>query len=78
MAVTMTYDRPFWPPGPEIAEQAWDAYGVWETRWEDDLEGIDEPLERTRIYAHMVDGIDIDLAKAMARTVLNGELGKET
>lgn len=63
----MHQDRPFWPPGSELMAQALDAYAAWESRWSEDLEEIDCIHERAAIYSHMVDGIDIDLAKAMAR-----------
>ncbi len=59
-------DRPFHPPGSEIMAQAFDAYAAWESRWEEDLEDIDDPLTRSTVYTYMMDGIDIDLAKAEA------------
>lgn len=58
--------RPFWPPGAEITAQAYDAFRAWETRWSEDLEGVECLIQRSAIYSHMDDGIDIDLAKAMA------------
>ena len=60
-------DRPFSPPGAEIMAQAFDAYSAWEYRWGDDLEGVESIIERATIYSYMSDGIDIDLAKTMAR-----------
>ena len=59
--------RPMWPPGAEIAAQAFDAYAAWEHKWSEDLEGFDDPYERASAYSHMRGGIDIDLAKDMAR-----------
>jgi len=46
--------------------QAFDAYAAWESRWSEDLEGIDDQLMLATIYTYMMDGVDIDLAKAMA------------
>lgn len=64
----MTNDRPFWPPRAEVEAQAWDAYAAWERRWSEDLEEVEDVLERTRVYSYMSDGIDVDLAKAMAKS----------
>jgi len=62
-----TMTRPMWPPGSEIAAQCFDAYAAFESRWEEDLEGIDDIYERATIYGLVMDGVDIDLAKMMAR-----------
>jgi hypothetical protein len=62
----MTYDRPFSPPGAEIMAQCFDAFADFESRYSEDLEEIDDVNERAIIYGYVLDGIDIDLAKAMA------------
>lgn len=66
-AMTIT-DRPAWPPGAEILCQCFDAYGQWKDRWSEDLEELDDDYEAVAaVYSYMMDGIDIDLAKAMVR-----------
>jgi hypothetical protein len=52
--------------GNEIAASAFDRFLEWERKWSHDLEGIDT-WERAGVYCYMMDGIDIDLAKAMVR-----------
>ena len=52
--------------GNEIAAIAFGLFLEWERKWSDDLEGIDT-WDRTGVYSYMMDGIDIDLAKAMVR-----------
>jgi hypothetical protein len=52
--------------GNEIAACAFDRFLEWERKWSDDLEGIDT-WGRAGVYAYMMEGIDIDLAKAMVR-----------
>jgi hypothetical protein len=65
-------DRPFWPPGSEIAAQAFDKFDTWMARWPDDLVDLDTH-ERAIVYGHMRAGVDIDSAKAMARVELSHE-----
>ena len=51
----------------EIVAAAFADYAIWQDKWSEDLEEIDNPLELATIYNHMMSGIDIDLAKAMAK-----------
>lgn len=50
--------------GPEIVEEAFEAFDRWCEEWADDLEGLCV-ADQTVVYGYMIDGIDIDLAKAM-------------
>lgn len=61
-------DRPIWPPSAEITAQGFDAYDAWERRWSEDLEEVNCLMQRVAIYSYMNNGIDIDLAKAMAES----------
>lgn len=56
--------RPMWPPGAEIAAQAFEKFSAWEERWSEDLVDI-EITDRATIYGYMMNGIDIDSAKIM-------------
>lgn len=47
----MTYDRPFWPPGSEIAAQAFDAFEAW--RREHDPDGEIGILELVQAYGEL-------------------------
>jgi hypothetical protein len=49
-------DRPLWPPGAEIAAQCFDHFTAWETRWCEELEEVDDIMERAIIYGFMVEG----------------------
>jgi hypothetical protein len=61
-------DRPTWPPGAEILCQCFDAYAQWKDRWSEDLEELEDDYEAiVSTYSYMMDGIDIDLAKARVK-----------